>query len=102
LEAFLNVNINVLSKTLILKMKYIYLFYFQKLITLFISKQFFFKVSMTFNKHELLHEHLLSFVDFLFTFYHMTQHVPCSFPFLHVVFLCDFFWIPINLTLIHA
>jgi hypothetical protein len=70
-KAFPNVDINVLSKTLILKIKHIYFYLFQKLVTFFILVLKSLKVSIKSNKHELIHERLLSFVNFIFTFFHM-------------------------------
>jgi hypothetical protein len=57
-EASLNININIKP------------FFFQKLITFFISELKSFKVSTRSNKYELIHDHLLSFVNFLFTLFH--------------------------------
>jgi hypothetical protein len=49
-----------------------------------------------------LNAHYL-FIDFyLHFFFHMASHVPFSFPFLPVTFLCEFSQISTNLTLVDA
>jgi len=68
-KASLNIDISVLFKTLILKIKH--LFIFKNLQHFLHYKLKCLKVSTRFNKHELIHEHLLLFMNFLFTFFHM-------------------------------
>jgi hypothetical protein len=72
LEHSLNIDINVSSKTLILKIYHIYFLFLFKNIQHFLHQKLkSLKFSIRSNKHELIHERLLFFVDFLFTFSHM-------------------------------
>ncbi len=59
-----NVDINVLTKTLILKIKHIFL---SKSYNTFYIKSL--QVSIRSSKHELIHERLLSFIDFYLHFF---------------------------------
>jgi hypothetical protein len=87
LKASPNIDISVLFKTLILKIKHILLF--KNLQHFLHQKLKNFKVSTKFNKRKLIHECLLVFfVNFLFIWLN-TCHF--CFPLLPIVFLCKTF-----------
>jgi hypothetical protein len=66
-------TLTLVFKTLILKIKHIYFLFLFKNYQHFLHKKLKnLKISTKFNEHEFIHERLLFFVDFLFTFSHMT------------------------------
>ncbi len=66
-EASLNVDINVFTKTLILKIKHIFFLFLSTTYNTFYIKSL--KVSTRSNEHELIHEHSLSFINFYLHFF---------------------------------